>query len=351
MFMAKLMRWMLVLLLLSAGSVGAGWYYLQSWMNAPLSLEQPLLYQVQSGRSLRSVDQDLARQGVIDSPYLLYAYARLTQQAGLIKAGEYQLTPGTTVSEMLTMMQRGDVVRRAVTLVEGLRLADYIALLARQEGLKPTEAPLTTQFVAQALAIKSAPPEGWFFPDTYNYTRADSALDVLKRAHHKMNVVLKQEWENRQPDLPLKTPYEALVLASIVEKETGAPSERQQIAGVFVRRLAKKMRLQTDPTVIYGLGDSYKGNITRKHLRQMTPYNTYRIAGLPPTPIANPGREAIHAAVNPAPGKALYFVAMGDGRHQFSATLVEHNRAVKRYQLGARRSDYRSAPTQSADEG
>ncbi len=349
--MAKLFRLTLVLLLLSAAAVGSGWYYLQTWIKAPVLLEQPLLYQVQPGRSLRSVNQDLAREGVVGSPYMLYAYARLTRQADQIKAGEYQLTPGITVSEMLAMMQRGDVVRRSVTLVEGLRLVDFIALLAQQEGLTSTDAPLTAPFVAEHLGIKSSPPEGWFFPDTYSYTRTDSALDILSRAHKKMQVVLKEEWERRQPDLPLKTPYEALVLASIVEKETGAPSEREAIAGVFTRRLEKKMRLQTDPTVIYGLGESYQGNITRKHLRQMTPYNTYRIDGLPPTPIASPGREAIRAALNPAPGKALYFVAMGDGRHQFSATLTEHNRAVKRYQLGTRRSDYRSAPTKSADEG
>ncbi len=200
------------------------------------------------------------------------------------------------------------------------------------------------------LGLSETPLEGWIYPDTYSYTKGTRDIDVLRRAYQRMQQVLAEEWEARSQPLPLSSPYEALILASIVEKETGAPEERAAIAGVFVRRLQKNMRLQTDPTVIYGMGDNYRGNIRRSDLTRYTPYNTYKIDGLPPTPIANPGREAIHASLHPAPGKALYFVAKGDGRHQFSATLVEHNRAVQVYQKRQRRQDYRSSPATDSDK-
>mgnify|MGYP000117690741 FL=1 len=202
---------------------------------------------------------------------------------------------------------------------------------------------LSNQEIEKLLGLEATSHlEGQFYPDTYNFHKGDSDLDILKRAHNRLKTILGEEWAARQKDLPLESAYEALILASIIEKETGVPEERPEIAGVFVRRLQKKMRLQTDPTVIYGLGDNYQGNITRKHLRQDTIYNTYRISGLPPTPIALVGRAAIHAALNPKPGKSLYFVAKGDGSHYFSATLEEHNKAVRKFQL-KRRSDYRSS--------
>ena len=185
--------------------------------------------------------------------------------------------------------------------------------------------------------------EGWFYPDTYIFPRGTTDIEILKQAYSRMNEVLDEEWSDKDKDLPFDTRYEALILASLIEKETGVAHERSEIAGVFVRRLQKGMRLQTDPTVIYGLGSEFDGNLTRAHLLEETPYNTYRINGLPPTPIAAPGRDAIRAAVNPAEGNALYFVGRGDGAHQFSATLEEHNAAVRKYQIEQRAPDYRSS--------
>jgi len=216
-------------------------------------------------------------------------------------------------------------------------LAGNQKLLSKLKGK-----PLAEQI--DLIGIDAENPEGWFFPDTYQFVSGDSDVDILKRANQKMKSLLEIAWHGRQSGLPYKSAYEALIMASIVEKETGAPEEREQIAGVFVRRLEKKMRLQTDPTVIYGLGDSYEGNITRQHLRGPTPYNTYVISGLPPTPIANPGGAALYAALNPAEGDALYFVARGNGYHQFSKTLAEHQAAVREFQIKKRKKDYRSTP-------
>ncbi|MCW8887203.1 MAG: endolytic transglycosylase MltG, partial [Motiliproteus sp.] len=234
------------------------------------------------------------------------------------------------------------------SLIEGLRASDYLSKLAAHPDLVQTLKEQSHEQVAKQLGITSGKLEGWIYPDTYSFTRGTSDLDILTRAYQRMKKVLDQEWQQKQKGLPLNTPYEALILASIVEKETGVAFERPEIAGVFIRRLQKKMRLQTDPTVIYGMGDRYKGNITRADLKRKTAYNTYQIMGLPPTPIANPGKEAIRAVLNPAAGKALYFVAKGDGSHQFSATYAEHNKAVQHYQRSKRRKDYRSAPPSSA---
>ncbi len=204
----------------------------------------------------------------------------------------------------------------------------------------------TDDRIMEAMGAKGAHPEGRFFPDTYLFTSSETDLDLLRRAFERMEEVLAAEWQAKAENLPYDSPYDALIMASIVERETGAVHEREEVAGVFVRRLEKGMRLQTDPTVIYGMGEKYQGRITRKDLRTHTDYNTYRIDGLPPTPIALPGREAIHAALNPAEGDTLYFVARGDGTHKFSKTLAEHQKAVRAFQLN-RRSDYRSSPAPS----
>jgi UPF0755 protein len=240
------------------------------------------------------------------------------------------------------MMVQGKVRRYQVTLVEGQTVRQYLAVLHAHPQIINTLQQGDPDSVAKAIAIDGS-AEGWIYPDTYQFTKGATDLQLLKRAHQTMQGVLQQEWQRRADALPLNNAYQALVLASIIEKETGVTAEREAIAGVFTRRLQQRMRLQTDPTVIYGMGARYKGKITRADLARKTPYNTYRINGLPPTPIASPGRAAIYAALHPKAGDALYFVAKGDGSHQFSATLAQHNKAVRQYQL-KRRKDYRSAP-------
>ncbi|MEH6472686.1 MAG: endolytic transglycosylase MltG, partial [Halopseudomonas sp.] len=257
------------------------------------------------------------------------------------------LEPGLSHDGLLQMLVQGRVRSYQVTLVEGQTVAELVAVLQAHPQLEATLQQTDPEHIAKILGIAGS-AEGWIYPDTYQFTRGTTDKQVLKRAYQAMQQLLEQEWAERAAKLPLKNAYDALILASIVEKETGAAFERPAIAGVFTRRLQKGMRLQTDPTVIYGMGERYNGNITRADLKRQTPYNTYRIKGLPPTPIANPGRAAIHAALNPEAGKALYFVAKGDGSHQFSATLSEHNRAVTRFQRHKRRQNYRSAPAERA---
>ncbi|RRJ84707.1 endolytic transglycosylase MltG [Aestuariirhabdus litorea] len=311
-----------------------------------LQNSEPSVLEVPRGSSIKSIARDLKAQGLINDARWFEWYSRLQADTTRIQSGFYELPPGTRVSALLDMMVSGKVQQLSITLVEGTTVADALALILSQPGLVHNGEPLNPSSVATAIGAEGN-PEGLLFPDTYFFTAGTPALELVKRAHERLQSVLAEEWEQRAPELPYKTAYEALIMASIVERETGVASERGEIAGVFVRRLRKGMRLQTDPTVIYGLGERYKGNITRKHLTEETPYNTYRISGLPPTPIALAGREAIHAALHPTPGNTLYFVARGDGSHQFSATLEAHNLAVRQYQL-KRRKDYRSSP---ASEG
>lgn len=338
--MRKLSVTAVVLLVLGAGALA----YFNHWLNAPLTLpENEFVYVLEKGGSLSRAARDLDQQGILKHGRWLSLYARLTKRTA-IHAGEYLLTPRDTPRSLLDRLEQGDVITYQVTLVEGWTFRQALDTLQAQEKIRvvlgTTEA--LDSFIA-GLELPDNHPEGWFFPDTYRYVAGNSDREILAHAHQRMRQVLETEWENRAGALPYNTPYEALIMASIVERETGVPEERGQIAGVFVRRLERKMRLQTDPTVIYGLADAYDGTIRRSHLRQPTPYNTYVINGLPPTPIALPGRAAIRAALNPEDGDSLYFVARGDGSHQFSATLEEHNRAVREYQL-QRRADYRSSP-------
>ncbi|WP_460236869.1 endolytic transglycosylase MltG [Aurantivibrio plasticivorans] len=316
-----------------------------SWLSTPLSLtEEKSVLVVEPGASLHSVSQELALQGAIKWPRLLVLLGRLRDQTN-IKVGEYELVSGVGPEEFLDMLNDGDVIHYSVTLIEGKTFNEALVDLKQEESLVPTlvDKDAIADFLSQ-LDLPNENPEGWFFPDTYHFVKGESDADILIRAHNRLRDVLSTEWEGRASNLPYENAYEALIMASIIEKETGTPSEREQIAGVFVRRLEKNMRLQTDPTVIYGLGDKYNGNIRRSHLRQATPYNTYVIKGLPPTPIAMVGREAIYAALHPAEGEALYFVAKGDGSHHFSATLEEHNNAVQEYQVRKRVENYQSAP-------
>jgi UPF0755 protein len=313
------------------------WQWLQT--ERPIDSDKRVFI-VEKGQGIGQVAQELAGLDLLRWPIVWRAYARFLQPA-TIKAGEYALQAYESPLSLLTLLQGGEVISYNLTFAEGLTLKEWQAILAQDTKLKVVAGAMTPFEISLALEIGAENPEGWFFPDTYRFEKGDSDLDILKRAHEKMKMELGWHWSRRQPSLPYDSPYEALIMASIIEEETGAPNERQQIAGVFVRRLKKNMRLQTDPTVIYGMGDIYKGRIGRADLKAPTPYNTYIIAGLPPTPISNPGLGAIVAALNPSDEEHLYFVAKGDGSHHFSTTLQAHNMAVKKYQL-KRRADYTS---------
>ena len=327
---------MRLLVLAFLGGLGvfaaAGW-----WLHEPLRLKLPagaqvLDLEIEPGTPAQGVAAAVAASGVDVLPDVLYAWFRLSGQARQIKAGSYEITPGTTPRTLLSMLVRGEESLKSVTLVEGWNFRQLRAALAKAEALKPDSAALSPEALMAQLDKPGMHPEGRFFPDTYTYAKGASDLAVLKRAARAMDKRLEAAWAVRTPDSPLKTPDQALILASIVEKETGKPSDRAEIGGVFTNRLRAGMLLQTDPTVIYGMGEQFDGNLRRRDLLADTPYNTYTRAGLPPSPIAMPGKAALLAAVKPAPTQALYFVARGDGSSQFSATLDEHNRAVNKFQ-------------------
>lgn len=299
-----------------------------------VSSAQPLELAIEPGTTPRGVARDVVAAGVDSDPRLLYAWFRLSGQDRLIKAGNYEIPPGTTPSELLQKLVRGEEALRAVTLVEGWTFRQVRQALAREEQLKPDTKGLADDAIMARLERPGVPAEGRFFPDTYTYAKGSSDLSVLRRAMHAMDRRLEAAWAQRAADTPLRSADEALTLASIVEKETGRSSDRAQIAGVFSNRLKAGMLLQTDPTVIYGLGEKFDGNLRRRDLLADTPWNTYTRPGLPPTPIAMPGKASLIAAVQPEKTNALYFVARGDGTSQFSPTLDEHNRAVNRYQRG-----------------
>lgn len=328
------MRKLFVLVLFLGVLAAAAAAYAWSWYRTPLAgIEAPTAFVVAPGEGLAVVAQRLAAEGIVDRPRLLAAFGRYTGKAARIRAGEYRLEPGTTPEGLLDQLVLGKVVLHAVTFVEGWTFAQALAELHAQPFVtKSIEGPPDARLMRQ-LGSPGVHPEGQLFPDTYLVARGTTDLDVLKLAHARLKDELGKAWEARAQDLPLRSAYEALILASIVEKETGATDERARIAGVFVNRLRKGMRLQTDPTVIYGIGAAYDGNIRRRDLVTDTPYNTYTRAGLPPTPIALPGRGALQAATRPAETDELYFVAtgLGDGRHVFSRTLEEHNAAVARF--------------------
>jgi UPF0755 protein len=297
---------------------------------------------IRPGTPFKVITRSLAENGIINKPYLLEWSARLQGKAGKIQAGEYHIAPGTLPADFLDMLVAGKVVQYSFTLVEGWNVQQVLSALKKNADIKQTLDAVNARQLMQELGLEQAHAEGWFFPDTYHFVRGTTDQALLQRAYAAMQRHLDEQWQQRETGLPYSRPYEALIMASIIEKETGVPEERQQIAGVFVRRLQKGMRLQTDPTVIYGIGESYDGNIRRKDLRRDTPYNTYTRSGLPPTPIAMPGLAAIHAALHPAAGDSLYFVATGGGRHVFSATLEQHNEAVIKYQLNGKRRTFSS---------
>ena len=328
-----LARAALCLAVLAAGLAGlVSW-----WLVRPLALATPAVeLSVEPGMTPREVAQGWVAAGVDTSPQLLYEWFRWSGQARRIRAGSYAAEPGTTPRELLDKMVQGDEQLETVRLIEGWTFRQFRQTLAQAPHLRPVTAGLSDADLMQALGLPRVSPEGRFFPDTYRYGRGVSDLTVLKRAQRAMQERLAAAWNERAQDLPLKTAEEALVLASIVEKETGRAQDRGRIAAVFVNRLRIGMPLQTDPTVIYGLGEAFDGNLRKRDLQTDTPWNTYTRRGLPPTPIAMPGMASLRAAVSPEQSSDLYFVARGDGSSVFSATLEAHNRAVNRYQRGGR---------------
>ena len=339
---------LLALLALVATAAGGAW--LAGYLHRPLVIDDAMLLDVPRGTTLSGLLGRMERDGMLGEPRqaalgkasvrLYDLFSGVSQQ---IHVGEYRMLPGDTLMTVLEKLETGAVLQRTFTLVEGWNFRELRAAMADLQGLEQTIVDLNDAAIMKRLGAPGVHPEGQFAPDTYFFTRGDTDLALLARAFERQKALLERAWANRAEGLPYETPYEALIMASIVEKETGVPHERGEIAGVFVSRLKRGMRLQTDPTVIYGMGESYDGNIRRADLRRETPYNTYVIRGLPPTPIAMPGEEAIIAALNPEDTEALFFVARGDGSHKFSRTLEEHEQAVREYQL-RRREDYRSSP-------
>lgn len=312
------------------------WLYsdMQQQLGSPMHIDTTVYMTITPGMSFSSIASMLVQQGWIKHSYYLTLEARWQKKSRLIKAGEYAIEPGTTQRALLDQLVEGRVVQYSLTIPEGLSFNEILGLVRTHPQLIQTLQGEGADAIVAQMDYLQTGPEGQFYPDTYNFPRGTTDAEFLERAFRMMQKVLTEEWELRVADLPYQTPYEALIMASIIEKETGDPTERDRIAGVFVRRLQLGMKLQTDPTVIYALGDAYDGNIRKQDLYVDSPFNTYVYSGLPPTPIAAPGRDAIRAALQPAGGDELYFVARGDGTHQFSASLEEHNRAVRLYQLG-----------------
>ncbi|MDX1443663.1 MAG: endolytic transglycosylase MltG [Gammaproteobacteria bacterium] len=325
----------LVLLLvfsISAALVAYGWMQWHRWHEAPLPIDETTVVQVAPGTALSRLAERLASDGIIESDMDLKILARLEEKAARIQAGEYRVEPGTTLAGLLDMMVSGEVLLHSLTIVEGMNFRELQQRVNAHGALAHELSEADGAAVMAAIGKPDMHPEGRFLPETYHFPRGLTDTEFYRRAAKALDEILAIEWENREDDLPYDSPYDALIMASIIEKETAIPEERDEIAGVFVRRLEKGMRLQTDPTVIYGLGEDYTGDITYRNLRTDTPYNTYTRGGLPPTPIAMPGVDAIHAAMHPAEGDSLYFVATEGGRHHFSSTLEEHNRMVRKWQ-------------------
>jgi UPF0755 protein len=329
----KILFSMLVLIIVVSA---IAWNQYQKFMTMPLHInEQGYVYTVASGSNLQQISHDLVDAELTRLPAeYLHIYGRLINKAHLIKAGEYRIEAQTTLPQLLDLLIAGQVIQYSFTIVEGMTAQQLINMITTDERIRKTLSDTSLPEVMKALELPSNNGEGEFAPETYYFTSGTTDTQILSRAHRLMTTNLEEAWHTKAENLPYKTPYEALIMASIIEKETGIAEERTLIAGVFVRRLEMGMRLQTDPTVIYGLGENFDGNLRRKDLTSDTAYNTYTRHGLPPTPIALPSKESIKAALHPQAGKSLFFVASGhEGRHIFSATLADHNKAVRQYQL------------------
>jgi UPF0755 protein len=328
----KLLFLLGILAILAAG----GWLW---WFaHSPLDVGAPAVeFTVPPGGSLRATARAIAQSGVDMRPQAFEALARIAGKPADIKAGRYEVRAGMTPLELLGKLRRGEVVLTEVAFIEGWSFKQVRAALDAHPEIRHDTQGLTDAEVMRRLDVPSDKPEGLFFPDTYRFPKGGTDLDVLRSAYRAMAKRLDAAWARRQPDLPIASPYEALILASIVEKETGHAQDRTMVAGVLINRLRARIKLQVDPTVIYGLGDAFDGNLRKRDLVADTPYNTYTRDGLPPTPIALPGLASLEAVMHPARTDALYYVARGDGTSEFSRTLEEHNRAVTKYQLGGRR--------------
>lgn len=329
-------RWLKLIIFMSAVAVAAAIYLLyqiNTAFHSTVKVTTPQLLTISSGQYANGVVDDLANRSILSRPFFVKLALKLEPEFANIKKGTYELRFGMTVRELFDAMINSDEKTFYVSLVEGLRWKDWLLILNNNQYLTPSNYTDEQWLALLGEDVPGNALEGWLLPDTYQHTLNTKVEEIVRRAHQQMRDFLDLAWQSRDLDLPLNSPYEALILASIIEKETAVASERPRIAGVFTNRLRLNMRLQTDPTVIYGLGDDFDGNITRRDLRGATAYNTYVIKGLPPTPIAMPSRESIEAALHPLETDELYFVAKGDGSHQFSETLEQHNQAVRTYQL------------------
>ncbi|MCF6282307.1 MAG: endolytic transglycosylase MltG [Candidatus Polarisedimenticolaceae bacterium] len=327
-------RILAILLLAVSALIVWQWTAYEKFKSSPLALPADgLIFNLEPGTSMRGLAFELEQREIISNALYFRSMARLSGQAARIQAGEFLIPAQITPSKLLALFVSGKVTQYSLTLVEGWTFREVMKAVAEEASLTATLGGLSDEVIMRQLGFPDQHPEGRFFPDTYHFPKGTTDLAFLKRAYSAMSRRLASEWEKREKNLPYKSAYEALIMASIVERESGLADERPMVAGVFVRRLQKRMRLQTDPTVIYGMGERFDGNIRRRDLKEPTPYNTYVIKGLPPTPISMPSVESINAALHPAKGDALYFVATGntDGSSKFSATLDEHNRAVRAY--------------------
>jgi UPF0755 protein len=357
----KLIKRFFILLLSTGLCALGGVFFAVQWMQTPVPLSAKTtqatqttqvtevssapapIFDINRGESTAQIANRLAAAGHLQWPLIWRAYAHWVENKP-IQAGEYQLPARVTPLGILHQLQRGEVIKYTVTFPEGITYNEFLEILKQQPKLRHELSNKPIEEHKKLLQFSYETLDGWFFPDTYSYLAGDSDKTILVQAHKKMQQTIERAWRSRAENLPYMSAGEALVMASIIEKETGDAREREKIAGVFVRRLKAKMRLQTDPSVIYGLGEAYSGNLTQKDLQTPGPYNTYLNEGLPPGPIANPGEKAIYAALHPAEGDELYFVAKGDGSHVFSAHLNEHNKAVEHYQRTNRTEHYRSSP-------
>ena len=338
--MGRMRVWIAALLVAAAGCCGVLAWYVGHWWSSPLPIAATITISVHRGDVVNDLAQRMVDAGVLDRPGLLRWTTQFKGLAGSLKVGEYTLQPGDTPQRLMARIISGEVVSYRFRIMEGNRIAAVLGDLRAEPKLRHTLGDTAPEALLAGLGIDevydSRHGEGWFFPDTYRFVAGDEDRELLMRAHLKMREQLAAAWASRASDVPYRTPYEALIVASIIEKETGRAEDRADISQVIAARFAGNMRLQVDPTVIYGLGESFDGNLTRADLKQPTPYNTYVHKGLPPTPIGLPGRESLHAAVHPSGAPYLYFVSRGDGSSQFSTTLAEHRAAVNKYQLKAR---------------